>query len=168
MNEWKSIKLKEIIQEVKDKNKDQKITRVLSVTNKLGFVEQNQYFEGTVHSENTSNYKIVKKNQFAYNPSRINVGSIALLKKYEDGVISPMYVIFKVDEEKIIPEYFQYFFQTHRFNENVKNNTQGSVRDSLSFESLALDLIIFKLCTRALVSISAHVLCENIIVTHLF
>ena len=48
-----------------------------------------------------------------------------------------MYVIFSVDETKLLPDYFKYYFQTHKFNENVKNNTQGSVRNSLSFKALS-------------------------------
>ncbi len=137
MEEWEKIKLKEVLTEITERNKGEKVKLVLSVTNSQGFVSQEEYFEGTVHSQDISNYKIVRKNQFAYNPSRINVGSIDILKKYEGGVLSPMYVVFKVDETRLLPEYFKYFFQTHRFEENVKNNTQGSVRNSLSFKSLA-------------------------------
>ena len=120
MSEWKKIKLKEILKEVSERNKGEKVKRVLSVTNSQGFVDQEDYFEGTVHSTNISNYKIIRKNQFAYNPSRVNVGSIDILKKYDEGAISPMYVIFEVDESKILPEYFMFYFQTHRFFENVK------------------------------------------------
>ena len=134
---WEKIKLKEVLTEVSERNKGEKVQRVLSVTNSKGFVNQEEYFEGTVHSSNISNYKIIRKNQFAYNPSRVNVGSIDILKDYEEGALSPMYIIFKVDETRVLPEYFKYYFQTHRFFENVKNNTQGSVRNSLSFRALA-------------------------------
>ncbi len=133
---WKKVILKELIKEVNERNKDEKVKTVLSVTNSRGFVSQEEYFEGTVHSANISNYKIVRKNQFAYNPSRINVGSIDILKNYEEGALSPMYVVFEVDTKKLMPEYFKYYFQTNRFLENVKNNTQGSVRNSLSFKAL--------------------------------
>ena len=137
MNEWKKVKLKEVIKEVNERNKGEKIKRVLSVTNSRGFVSQEEYFEGTVHSANISNYKIVRKNQFAYNPSRVNVGSIDILKDYEEGALSPMYIVFEVDTTKLLPDYFKYYFQTNRFFENVKNNTQGSVRNSLSFKALS-------------------------------
>lgn len=64
------------------------------------------------------------------------MGSIDILKDYEDGALSPMYVVFEVDTTKLLPEYFKYYFQTNRFYENVKNNTQGSVRNSLNFKAL--------------------------------
>lgn len=134
---WKKIKLKEVLTEISERNKGEKVSRVLSVTNSQGFVNQEDYFEGIVHSENISNYKIIRKNQFAYNPSRVNVGSIDILKEYDEGVLSPMYVIFETDNNRLLPEYFKYYFQTHRFFENVKNNTQGSVRNSLNYKALA-------------------------------
>jgi len=137
MEKWKRIKLKEVLTEVTERNKDEKVKNVLSVTNSQGFVKQEDYFEGTVHSQNISNYKIIRKNQFAYNPSRVNVGSIDILKTYDEGALSPMYVVFKVDSSKLLPEYFMYYFQTHRFDEDVRNNTQGSVRNSLSFKALS-------------------------------
>ena len=137
MNEWKKVKLREVLKEVNERNKGEKVKRVLSVTNSRGFVSQEEYFEGTVHSANISNYKIVRKDQFAYNPSRVNVGSIGILKNYEYGALSPMYIVFEVDTTKLLPDYFKYYFQTNKFLENVKNNTQGSVRNSLSFRALS-------------------------------
>ena len=82
MGEWKKVKLKEVLTEINERNKNEEVKKVLSVTNSQGFVSQEEYFESTVHSENISNYKVVRKNQFAYNPSRINVGSIDILKDY--------------------------------------------------------------------------------------
>ena len=122
MIELKIVKLKELIKEVNERNKGEKIKRVLSVTNSRGFVNQEEYFDGTVHSTDISNYKIVRKNQFAYNPSRVNVGSIDILKNFEEGALSPMYVVFEVDTTRLLPEYFKYYFQTNRFFENVKNS----------------------------------------------
>ena len=137
MGEWKRIKLSEVLKEKTERNRNNETDLVLSVTNSQGFVKQSDFFEGTVHSEDISNYKLIRKNEFAYNPSRINVGSIDILKEYDIGALSPMYVIFSVEETRLLPDYFKYYFQTHRFNENVKNNTQGSVRNSLSFKALS-------------------------------
>lgn len=58
---WKKVKLKEVLKEVNVRNKDEKVKRVLSVTNSRGFINQEEYFEGTVHSTNISNYKVVRK-----------------------------------------------------------------------------------------------------------
>ena len=91
--EWKEIKLGNFLEEKSERN-TKNIDLILSVTNKFGFVTQVEYFDKSVASDNTANYKIVRKGNFAYNPSRINVGSIALLESYEIGILSPMYVVF--------------------------------------------------------------------------
>lgn len=134
---WDLVKLKDVIQEKSEKNINEQVKEVLSITNSQGFVKQEDYFEGIVHSKNIENYKIVRKNQFAYNPSRINVGSIDILKKYEKGALSPMYVVFQTNEDKLNADYFKYYFETNEFIQNVKNSTQGSVRESLNFVTLS-------------------------------
>jgi type I restriction enzyme S subunit len=64
------------------------------------------------------------------------VGSIARLEDFKEGILSPMYVIFETDETKLLPEYMKYFIQTWAFQGQVDYLTQGSVRDSLGFDSL--------------------------------
>ena len=137
MGEWKRVKLSEVLKEKTERNKNNETDLVLSVTNSQGFVKQSDFFEGTVHSEDISNYKLVRKNEFAYNPSRINVGSIDILKEYDIGALSPMYVIFSVDETKLLPDYFKY--SRLKNGNKLKQNkygiqTLGSTRKSLERE----------------------------------
>ena len=81
----------DVIEQISERNKDKSIDMVLSVSNKQGFINQSEQFEDRIiASEDTSNYKIVHKNDFAYNPARINVGSIARLTTIEMGIVSPM------------------------------------------------------------------------------
>ena len=109
---------------------------VLSVSNKLGFVEQSEQFEDrTVASEDVTNYKIVKSNDFAYNPARINVGSIARLKQYESGIVSPMYICFHTKKD-VLPEYLELFFYTQYFKHEMYKRLEGSVRLCLSYDGL--------------------------------
>jgi len=101
--------LGKFITEVSDRNKNGEIKNVLSVTNSKGFINQAEQFEREVASADVSNYKIVRKGQFAYNPSRVNVGSLDLLRKFDIGILSPMYVVFEIDQKNLIPEYLFYF-----------------------------------------------------------
>ncbi|ETJ39306.1 Type I site-specific deoxyribonuclease specificity subunit [human gut metagenome] len=128
-------KLKEYIKEIKVKNKDNKETRILSISNKLGFILQKEQFDRIVASNDVSNYKIVKKGQFAYNPSRVNVGSIDLLNNFDSGLLSPMYVIFECCDE-LDKDYLYQFLKSNMFLNYIPKLLQGSVRDSLSFEAL--------------------------------
>jgi type I restriction enzyme S subunit len=122
--------------EVSARNRNSKIDRVLSVTNHSGFVLPEEQFERRVASSNLSNYKIVKGGQYAYNPSRINVGSIARLDKWDIGVLSPMYVVFKLDESRVESDYFLHWLSSHEARQRIKKSAQGSVRETVSFSDL--------------------------------
>ena len=88
------------------------------------------------------NYKIVQHNQFAYNPSRINLGSIALYKNKEDCIISPMYCVFSVKNEKeLLPEYLMLWFGRKEFQRSTLFYAMGSVRDTFDF-SLMMEVEI--------------------------
>lgn len=128
--------LKSLIDEVSVRNGKQEGIPVLSVTNTRGFVSQLEQFDKEVASEDNSNYKIVYKGQFAYNPSRINVGSIDILRTFERGLLSPMYIVFKVDERKLSADYLCQQLKSWWFVGHISNFVQGSVRDSLSFDGL--------------------------------
>ncbi|MBE9863987.1 restriction endonuclease subunit S [Campylobacter concisus] len=133
-DEWKEIKLGNFLEEKSERN-TKNIDLVLSVTNKFGFVTQVEYFDKSVASDNTANYKIVRKGNFAYNPSRINVGSIALLESYEIGILSPMYVVFEC-LENLDNRFLKFWFQSHIFMGNLPKYLAGSVRESLNFNDM--------------------------------
>ena len=126
----------DVIEQVSKRNNSMSIDKVLSVSNKLGFINQSEQFEDRiVASEDTSNYKIVYKDDFAYNPARINVGSIARLKHFNKGIVSPMYICFRV-KQGIVLDYLEYFFTTNYFCYEMQKRLEGSVRQCLSFEGL--------------------------------
>lgn len=125
------------IKEVSERNKKLKVTRILSVTNSRGFINQSEQFDRVVASKDASNYKIVRKGQFAYNPSRVNVGSLDLLKKFDEGILSPMYVVFETIPTKLNSDFFYYHLKSFWFSGHISMFVQGSVRDSLAFDGLS-------------------------------
>ncbi|MFC4892244.1 restriction endonuclease subunit S [Pseudofrancisella aestuarii] len=134
--EWVEKKLGDYLIHKSDRNKNFGDSLVLSVSNKKGFITQGEQFDGyEVASKDLSNYKIVNKDDYAYNPSRINVGSIARLKNIDQGVVSPMYVVFKA-KETLNNIFFDNLIQTHLFKHLVIVNCSGSVRDSLGFDDM--------------------------------
>jgi len=135
-DDFKKVKLKDNIIEVRNRNRDNIPIPILSVTNSNGFVKQTQHFGKRIASIDVSKYKIVSKGEFAYNPSRVNVGSIDRLNEYPQGLLSPMYVIFKANEKKLSPQYLKQYLLSNEFNEKIKGLLEGSVRQSLSFKSL--------------------------------
>ena len=126
----------EIIEQTSARNRNGESLRVLSVNNQLGFIDQSELFEGrTIASQDTSGYKIVSLDDFAYNPARINVGSIARLKDFEKGIVSPMYICFRC-KKGILPGYLESFFDTDYFFLEMEKRLEGSVRMCLSYEGL--------------------------------
>ena len=82
-------------------------------------------------------YKIVKDGFIAYNPYRVNVGSIGIKTPASKGnLISPAYVVFSC-RETILPEFLFLLMKTNMFNKQVKENTSGSVRQNLTYDALA-------------------------------
>ena len=131
-----TLRLKDLIKEKSIRNKENIVKEVYSVNNKCGFILQAEQFKDReVASEDTSNYKIVQYNDFAYNPARINVGSIARMKKYNKGIISPMYICFSC-KEKLLPEYLEYYYNSEVFRHEMTKRLEGSVRMCLSYESM--------------------------------
>lgn len=124
------------ITQVSKRNKDARIDRVLSVSNKYGFINQDEQFEDReVASADTSNYKVVHKGDFAYNPARINVGSVARLQEFENGIVSPMYVCFTT-KKGLLPAYFELYLSTNIFKHEMNKRLEGSVRLCLTYEGL--------------------------------
>lgn len=128
-------KLKSFIVEKSERNTNQTYTNVLSVTNNRGFINQAEQFDREVASDNTANYKLVRKGQFAYNPSRVNVGSLDLLQTYDLGILSPMYIVFET-RPTMDPKFLYYQLKSGWFVGHIPMYVQGSVRDSLSFDGL--------------------------------
>ncbi len=106
---------------------------VFSVTNTKGFCQE--FFGKKVASENTSNYKVVPRGYFAYNPSRINVGSIACQEQEDFVSVSPIYVIFKVSPE-INRDYLMYYLKSDYCMTYIKAYARGAVRNNLKLSQL--------------------------------
>lgn len=126
----------DFIEQTSKRNKDKTIHNVLSVNNRQGFIQQSEQFENrNVASDDTSNYKIVEKDDFAFNPARINVGSIARLTLFERGIVSPMYICFRT-RDGLLLEYLDYYFESKPFFTEIQKRLEGSVRQCLSFDGL--------------------------------
>ena len=126
----------DFIEQTSKRNKDSAIQNVLSVSNSQGFIQQCEQFENrSVASDGISNYKIVERNCFAFNPARINVGSIARLTTFNRGIVSPMYICFRT-KDNLFPEYLDYYFESKQFFTEIQKRLEGSVRQCLSYEGL--------------------------------
>ena len=129
-------RLGDLIEEVSERNRTLQCTDVYSVTNSQGFVPSEDYFNKKVFSKDLSNYKLVRHEMFAYNPSRINIGSIAWLRDMPCVAVSPLYVIFRIKEADVLPSWIEYFLRSDIGCAQIRGLTSGSVRDSLKYSAL--------------------------------
>ena len=127
------IQIKDAIFEYAVRNKLSEDIPVYSVTNEKGFCMG--YFSKEVASKDKSTYKIVPKGYFAYNPSRINVGSIDWQNCEDKVIVSPLYVVFGVSEE-LDQQYLLHYLKSDMMLTYIKEYATGSVRDNLKLSDL--------------------------------
>jgi type I restriction enzyme, S subunit len=130
------ISLGELIFEPSQKLKKVEKLSVWSVTKIQGFVNSSDFFSHQIHSINLEKYKVINPLDIAFNPSRINVGSVAINTSDDQGLVSPIYVVVKCNE-KIRPFFLFYFLKSELGLNKIKNFLEGSVRQSLKFKNLS-------------------------------
>ena len=127
-------RLGDYITEYSVRNKMNEDIPVYSVTNTQGFCQD--YFGKEVASKDKSTYKIVPRGYFAYNPSRINVGSVDWQRNEDRVIVSPLYNVFSVSSE-LEPQYLYYYLKSDFALQRIKATVRGSVRDNLRLNMLA-------------------------------
>jgi len=134
---WQIVNLTtEYLTEIKEKV-NQEIPIVWSVSNTLGFIPSSDYFGKQVASDDIKNYKKILPGYFAYNPARINIGSIALNESNNIGCVSPMYVTYKVKNENVLdPKYLLLLMKSKMGIKQIRKFADGAVRQTLSFDNL--------------------------------
>ena len=138
-DEWTDVVLKDTMSKISLKNKDLDVIYVESISNIKGFIPQtSQFGDRLVASKDLSNYTVVTEGDIAYNPSRINVGSIALKEAgSQTSVISPLYVAFRVKDDMLSPQFLMNWLNTTKFDRQRSNASEGGVRDTLSYGSFS-------------------------------
>ncbi len=124
------------------KNRDNLDLPSYSITNDHGFVRQDVKFEngGTMKDADKSMYYIVSPHSFAYNPARINVGSIGYQDLDHNVIISSLYEIFKVSGP-VVDKFLWWWFKTQAFKTQVKKLQEGGVRLYFFYDKLCKSIL---------------------------
>lgn len=119
---------------LKVKKSKKNITKVYSAIKTSELVLSEDYFTKQVFSKSLENYYVVENLWFAYNPSRINIGSIGL-NKNEAGAVSPVYIVFSAVDN------MHFYIENHLKLESIKSEIiqkcSGTVRQALNYDSLS-------------------------------
>lgn len=143
--DWEKRILDDVTVVVNRRNKSNRHLPIYSISNNDGFVPQSEQFEGLDSKKrgyDISLYKIVGRNTFAYNPARINIGSIGYSGDLKEVLISSLYVCFKTTDE-LDDEFLRCFLNTSQFGQAVENNVEGGIRSYLFYENFSRIKISF-------------------------
>jgi type I restriction enzyme S subunit len=137
--DWKCSRIREIAREYSERNAQRDKITVLSCSKHIGFVESSKYFGKQIFSADTSKYKIIRRGYFGYPSNHIEEGSIGLLLNHDIGMVSPIYTVFKCNEN-VVPEFLYALFKTDTYRHIFAISTNSSVdrRGSLRWRGFSL------------------------------
>lgn len=128
---WKKVKLNSFAKRVTRKNSHLESTLALTIASAHGLVSQIDYFNNLVVGSNIRNYYLLKKGEFAYNKSYSNgypFGSVKRLERYEQGILSTLYITFSIDNS-ISSDYLTHFFDTNLWHKEVAERAAEGARN---------------------------------------
>ena len=136
MSNYETKQLSDVTTNNRNKIDQSKEYKVLSAVNTGNLVLSDDYFNKQVYSKDIGKYLNVNKYDFAYNPARINIGSIGLNTFDFNCCVSPVYVTFSVDKDYI--DFFDFYFKSKKFNAEVTLRASGSVRQALNYNDFGM------------------------------
>ena len=129
--EWKANRLRNITTRHTKRNTIGN-TNVLTISAQYGLINQAEFFNKAVASDDKSNYFLLEKGDFAYNKSYSNgypFGAIKRLTRYEVGIVSPLYICFRIKEGSVSGEYLEQYFEAGLMNHEIQAFAQEGARN---------------------------------------
>lgn len=129
--EWKANRLRNITTRRTKRNIIGN-TNVLTISAQYGLINQAEFFNKAVASDDKSNYFLLEKGDFAYNKSYSNgypFGAIKRLTRYEVGIVSPLYICFRIKEGSVSGEYLEQYFEAGLMNHEIQAFAQEGARN---------------------------------------
>ncbi len=137
---WQVLSLDDVTINIRDRVHNNNY-RVLSALNSGILQPSDEYFTKQVFSKDISNYIIVAENDFAYNPARVNIGSLGINDLGYTGCVSPVYVVFRTENN--YQNFMRFFVKSKRFQEEVKTRASGSVRQAMNYADFSLIRLVY-------------------------
>lgn len=129
--DWGEVRFHDMFSRVVRKNKEGN-TNVLTISAQYGLINQNDFFNKTVASDDKSNYYLMKKGEFAYNKSYSNgypFGALKRLDFYDKGIVSPLYICFAASENNQCPDFYVHYFEAGLMNKEIQAFAQEGARN---------------------------------------
>jgi len=129
--DWGEVRFHDMFSRVVRKNKEGN-TNVLTISAQYGLINQNDFFNKTVASDDKSNYYLMEKGEFAYNKSYSNgypFGALKRLDFYDKGIVSPLYICFAANENNKCPDFYVHYFEAGLMNGEIQAFAQEGARN---------------------------------------
>ena len=117
-------KMSDFSSRIATKNKDSKCSLVLTIAAQYGLVNQESFFNKSIASENLTGYYLLHKGEFAYNKSYsagYDWGTVKRLDNYDEGVLSTLYICFKINETIVDSDYLAYYFESTKWHRGLSD-----------------------------------------------
>ena len=129
--EWQNCRLHQIAKRIRRKNTVGN-ENVLTISAQYGLINQSEFFNKEIASEDKSNYYLLNRNDFAYNKSYSSgypFGAIKRLTRYDVGIVSPLYICFEIVGEHVSLEYMEQYFEAGLMNREIQAFAQEGARN---------------------------------------
>ena len=121
---WEQRKLGDVVERVTRKNSNLESNLPLTISAQYGLIDQNEFFDRRIASKDVSGYYLIKHGEFAYNKSTSNDaewGAIKRLDRYEKGVLSTLYIVFKIlDEKQTSSDFLATYYDTNLWHKGIQ------------------------------------------------
>ena len=130
--EWVTTTLGDIAVRVVSKNEDNSITLPLTISAQYGLISQTEFFNSRIAAKDVRGYYVIKKGEFAYNRSTSDFspfGAVKRLDGYEAGVLSTLYIVFRLSSEQIQSNYLVNYFSTSNWYQHITESAAEGARN---------------------------------------
>ena len=132
-DDWEQRKLGELVERVTRKNENMESTLALTISAQYGLIDQEEFFDKRIASKNIEGYFLIRKGEFAYNKSTsmdAPWGAVKRLDKYERGVLSTLYILFRIlNEQQVDSEYLVSYYCTDLWHTEVQKIAAEGARN---------------------------------------
>lgn len=129
--EWEETRFKKMFSRVTRKNNENN-DNVLTISAQYGLINQRDFFNKDIASDDKSNYYLLENGEFAYNKSYSNgypFGALKRLDMYDKGIVSPLYICFAATKENKCPDFYVHYFEAGKMNREIQAFAQEGARN---------------------------------------
>ena len=121
--DWEQRKLGDLVNRITRKNQDLVSELPLTISAQYGLIDQNEFFDKRVASKDVSGYYLIENGEFAYNKSTSTDapwGAIKRLDRYENGVLSTLYIVFGIKENNLVDsDFLVSYYSTNLWHKGI-------------------------------------------------